>query len=217
LAAERRNETKRQNREAQSSLIKEVKEALAEGRPANVKVSENARHLKARWHAAAKEVAYKFLDLRRESWKSYSPFEKTKVRKELAAIIKFNPPLEPHVVDKYIAGHLRSARAVWKAHCLQHGDDDRHPNCPEEAWETLIKWWPTPACKEEAAGMALRRSKVARTSRTGRKGLVDRMDEQVSPTGSEMHAGLQKHGRLMCIIWGRKNELGGGCVCDPSQ
>ena len=210
LAAERRNQTRRSNREAHSTLVKEVKEALAEGRPPTVKVSEEHRHLKARWHAAAKEVAYKYLDMEKESWKSYSTFEKTTVHRELEAIIKCEPPLEPHVVDKYLAGHLRSARAVWKAHWLQHGDDARHPNCPEVAWEKLIKWWATDACKEEAAAMARRRSKVANMSRTGRKPLVDRMDEQVRQTSSELHLLLQKLGWLVCRIWGRKTAVGGG-------
>ena len=215
-AAERRNQTRRSNREAHTSLVKEVKEALAEGRPPTVKVSERPRHLKARWHAAAKEVAYKFLDLTKESWKSYSTFEKTAVRKEIDLIIKCNPPLEPHVVDKYLAGHLRSARAVWKAHWSQHGDDARHPNCPEAAWESLIKWWATDACKEEAAAMAHRRSKVANSSRTGRKALVDRMDEQVRRTSLGLHALLQKLGWLVCTIWGIETAMGGGCVCDVS-
>jgi hypothetical protein len=186
-AAERRNQTRRANREAHSSLLKEVKEALAGGRAPAVNVSEEQTHLKARWHAVAKEVAYKFLDLRKKSWRSYTMFEKAKVHKELDALYKFKPPLDPKKVDKYLAGHLRSARAAWKAHWLQHGDDARHPNCPEEAWEKLIKWWPTEACRDEAAAMAERRSKVQNSSRTGRKRLMDRMDEVVRRSNSEIH------------------------------
>jgi len=181
-AVARRNETRRLNREAQSSLLKEVKEALAGGRPPTVQVCESKRHLKARWHAAAKEIAYKFLDLRKERWRSYTHFEKSKVHKELDAIIKLKPPLDPADIDKFLASHLRSARATWKAHWMQYGDDARHPNCPEEAWASLIKWWPTEACKEEAAAMASRRAKVANSSKLGRKRLVDRMDEQVRRT-----------------------------------
>ena len=209
LAAERRNQTRRSNREANSSLVKEVKEALAEGRPPKVKVSEDHRHLKARWHAAAKEVAYKYLDLTKESWKSYTSHEKSTIRRELDELIKCEPPLDPHVVDKYLAGHLRSARAVWKAHWLQHGDGARHPNCPEVAWENLIKWWATDDCKKEAAAMAHRRSKVANSSRTGRKALKDRMDEQVRQTSSCVCC--CRNVVVWWVEYGEERLKGGGC------
>lgn len=109
-------------------------------------------------------------------------FEKAVVHKELNAQYKFDPPLDPKRVDKYLCGHLRSARAVWKTHWLQYGDDARHPNCVEEAWQKLIRWWPSQACKEEAAAMAERRSLVQNRSKTDRKRLVDRMDEHVRKT-----------------------------------
>jgi hypothetical protein len=46
----------------------------------------------------------------------------------------------------------------------------------------LIWWWPTQACKEEAAAMADRRLMVHNRSKMGRNRLVDRMDEQVKQT-----------------------------------
>lgn len=99
--------------------------------------------------------------------------------RELREMYTFEPPLDPLRVEKYLAAHLRSARAVWKAHWQKHGPDNRHPNCPEEAWAKLTKWWPTEECREEAARMAVRRSKVKGGSKTGRKALLDRMDEEV--------------------------------------
>lgn len=137
-AAARRNAMKSTNRQAQVTFAKEVKDSLAGGRPPSMKLDEDDTHLKSRWHATAKEVAYKFLDLRKESWKSYSIFDKGKVHKEINAIIKFDPPLDGKRIDKYLAGHLRSARAVWKAHWQRYGPDNRHHNCPEEAWAKLI-------------------------------------------------------------------------------
>lgn len=116
-----------------------MKDLLVEGRPPTLNVSEDETHLKARWYAAAKEIAYKLLDLRKEGWRGYSIFDKGKVHKELNAQYKLDPPLDPKRVDKYLAGHLRSSRAVWKAHWQRCGDFDRHHNCPEEAWEKLIQ------------------------------------------------------------------------------
>ena len=178
-AADRRNATRSANKQAHAAYTKEVKQALADGRPPEIKVSDQHTHLKARWHAAAKEVAYKFLDMRKEGWKSYTIFEKSRVHREIGEILKSDPPLDPKMVDKYLAGHLRSARAVWKAHWLLHGDDNRHPNCPEEAWEKLIRWWPTEQCMDQSAAMIRRRSMVHNASKTGRKSVMDRMDEQV--------------------------------------
>lgn len=60
--------------------------------------------MKTRWHAAAKEIAYKLLDLGKEGWKGYSIFEKRKVHKELNAQYKFDPPLDPKRVEEYLAG-----------------------------------------------------------------------------------------------------------------
>lgn len=176
-AAARRNAVRSSNKQANATFVKEAKESLASGRPPVLKVSEGKTHLKTRWQAAAKEVAYKFLDLRKQSWKSYSHFEKAKVHKELDAVYKFDPPLDPIEVEKYLASHLRSARAVWKAHWLRYGPDNKHFNCPEEAWQSLTKWWSTPECEEEATEMAERRSRVQKGSKTGRKALVERMDE----------------------------------------
>lgn len=119
------------------------------------------------------------MDLRKEGWKQYTHFELARVHKELDEKYKFEPPLDPGRVNKYLAGHLRSARASWKSHWTKHGDNDRHPNCPEEAWEKLIRWWPTEECQDQAATMAGRRAKVQKASTTGRKRLVDRMNDQV--------------------------------------
>ena len=177
--AEKKNETRSKNKQAHASFAREVKESLAAGRPPSISVSDQETHLKARWHSAAKEVAYKVLDMRKEGWKGYTMHDKGKLHKELNEKYKFDPPLDPQRVEKYLAGHFRSSRAVWKAHWLKHGDDDRHHNCPEDAWEQLIQWWPTEACREESAEMAVRRSRVQNGSKTGRKQLVDRMDEQV--------------------------------------
>jgi hypothetical protein len=179
-AAENRNLNRSANKQANVAHAKEVKEALAQGRRPKLIVKEGKTHLKTRWQAAAKEVAYKLLDLRKDSWKAYTDFEKSKVHKELEAKYKFEPALDPATINKYLANHLRSARATWKNHWLTHGDDGRHPNCPEEAWEKLIKWWPTEACQDQAAAMADRRSKVQKASNTGRKPLVDRMEDQVT-------------------------------------
>ena len=178
-SAERRNYTRRANKQANAALAKEVKEALSQGRLPTLNVKEDQTHLKSRWHTAAKEVAYKFLDLRKEGWKQYTHFELARVHKELDEKYKFEPPLDPGRVNKYLAGHLRSARASWKSHWTKHGDNDRHPNCPEEAWEKLIRWWPTEECQDQAATMAGRRAKVQKASTTGRKRLVDRMNDQV--------------------------------------
>jgi hypothetical protein len=142
-------------------------------------VKEDAKHLKARWHAAAKEVAYKLLDMRKKDWKQYTRFDKERVHKEIDKQYKFDPPLDPDRIDRFLANHLRSARAVWKSHWRRYGDENRHPNCPEEAWAKLILWWPTEACKDQSAAMAGRRSRVHKVSTTGRKGVVDRMEDQV--------------------------------------
>ena len=179
MAAERRKATRSTNKQAHASFVKEVKESMAEGRLPAVNVREDQTHLKARWHAAAKDAAYKLLDLTKEGWKDYNQFEKSRVYQEINTTYKFEPPLDPKRIDKYLAGHLRSSRAVWKAHWQRHGSDNRHPNCPEEAWQTLIQWWPTEACKEVAAAMAQRRSMVQNASKTGRKRIVDRMAEEV--------------------------------------
>jgi hypothetical protein len=144
-----------------------------------VKVVESETHLKTRWQSAAKEAAYKFLDLRKEGWKAYTAFERSKVHKEMRDIYKFDPVIVPSRVEKYLAQHFRSSRALWKAHWKAHGPENRHPGCPQEAWDKLIQWWPTEACKEESVSMANRRSKVQNRSKLGRKRLLDRMDEEV--------------------------------------
>lgn len=178
LAAERRNATRSTNKQVNATFVKEVKVSLAGGRPPEVNVSESQTHMKARWHLAAKEVAYKLLDLRKEGWKAYSMFEKAKVHKEMNKLYKFDLLIDPKRVENYLAQHFRSSRALWKAHWLKYGDDNRHPNCPKEAWDKLIKW-PTEACMEDSADMAGRRSKVLNKSKLGRKHLIDRMDEEV--------------------------------------
>ena len=147
--AEQQNDTKNSNRKANASFAKEVRDSLAQGRPPTLNVNEEETYLKTRWHSAAKEVAYIFLDIRKESWRAYTMFENTLVHKELNVQYKFDSPLDPKRVDKYLCRHLHSARAVWKAHWLQYGDDAWHPNCPEEAWQKLIRWWPSQACREE--------------------------------------------------------------------
>ena len=179
-AATKRNANRSTNKQVNKSFAKEMKDSLAEGRAPEINAIEDQPHLKARWHSIAKEAAYKILDLSKEGWKAYTFHEKRLVHNEIIDNHKFDPPLDPARIDKYLSAHLRSARAVWKAHWIKYGDEDRHPNCPETAWAKLILWWPTEKCMEESADMAGRRSRVQKGSRTGRKKLVDRMDEEVS-------------------------------------
>ena len=65
-AAERQKAGRSTNKHVQASFVKEVKDSLAAGRPPAINVSEDQTHLKARWHSAAKDAAYKLLDLRKE-------------------------------------------------------------------------------------------------------------------------------------------------------
>ena len=178
--ATKRNLVKSVNRKANASFAREMKDSLAAGRPPTRHVPEEETDLKARWHQAAKEVAYKMLDLRKDGWKEYTNFDKARVHKELRDVFKFDPPLDQKRVEKYLSGHLRTSRAVWKAHWTKYGASQRHHNCPEEAWEALTKWWPTEKCQKAAADMAARRAKVQGAGRTGRTSLIDRMSAEVS-------------------------------------
>jgi hypothetical protein len=175
----RRNMTRNKCRKANVSFAKELKESLATGQAATIRVVEEESHLKAIWHAAAKELAYKFLDLRKESWKDYTYFERSTIHNELNAQYKFDPPIDPKTIDHYLAGHLRTSRAVWKVHWKKYGAERRHPNCPEAAWQKLTQWWPTDECKEKAAEMASRRARVEKTSKVGPRSLISRMDAEV--------------------------------------
>ena len=176
----RRNLARSINRKAHTTFAKELKDSLATGQPATIKIPQSQTDLKSRWHAAAKEVAYKLLDMRKENWKEYSFFEKETVHREVNERYGFDPPIDPKRIDKYLSGHLRTARAVWKAHWQKYGDGQRHHNCPVAAWEKLIKWWCTEACQEESAEMANRRSRVQSNSKSGRTSLVDKLDGAVS-------------------------------------
>ena len=177
--AARRNLTRNSNRKANATFVKDLKVSLATGQPMAIKVPEDSNDLKATWHAAAKEIAYKLLDLTKESWKEYSIFEKSLVHNEVNEQFEFAHPIDPKRIDKYLSGHLRTSRAVWKAHWKKHGQNNRHHNCPEAVWEKLSQWWPTTACREEAEEMAGRRAMVQSGSKVGRSSVLDRMDEQV--------------------------------------
>lgn len=176
----RRNLTRNNNRKANTTFAKELKESLATGQQPTIKLAGDRTDLKATWHAAAKEVAYKFLDLRKESWKDYNIFEKNMVHNEVREQFKSDPPLDSKCIDKYLSGHFRTARAVWKAHWKKFGSMARHHNCPEEAWEKLTKWWQTDACQEEATEMARRRAHVEQNSTAGRISVEERMSVEVS-------------------------------------
>jgi hypothetical protein len=178
--AAQRNSTRNTNRKANTNFAKELKDSLATGQPTAIAVAEENNDLKGAWHAAAKEVAYKLLDLTKESWKDYSVFEKSVVHNELNAQFKFDPPIDAKRIDNFLSSHLRTSRAVWKAHWKKCGPSERHHNCPQGAWDKLCKWWPTAACQEQAAVMASRRARVARHSEVGRSSLLDRMDDHVS-------------------------------------
>lgn len=178
--AARRNLTRNTNRKANATFAKDLKESLATGQPTPIKVAEDQMDLKCTWHAAAKETAYKLLDLTKESWKDYTNHEKTTVHNEVNEQFKFDPPIDPKRIDKYLSCHLRTSRAVWKAHWKKFGPSQRHHNCPQSSWVKLCKWWPTAACQEQAAEMACRRARVERSSKVGRSSLMDRMDAQVS-------------------------------------
>ena len=57
-----------------------------------ISVAMEQTDLRGAWHTAAKEVAYKYLDLRKESWKDYTIHDKGVVHKELLAQFSCDPP-----------------------------------------------------------------------------------------------------------------------------
>jgi hypothetical protein len=56
-ACARRNAKRNTNRHAHTSFARKMKDSLVERRSPTLNVSEDETHLKARWHAAAKEIA----------------------------------------------------------------------------------------------------------------------------------------------------------------
>jgi hypothetical protein len=185
--AAQRNSTRNTNKKANTKFARELKDSLATGQPTAIAIAEENNDLKGAWHAAAKEVAYKLLDLTKESWKDYSIFQKSVVHNELNAQFKFDPPIDSKKIDNFLSSHLRTSRAVWKAHWKKFGPSERHHNCPQGAWDKLCKWWPTAACQEQAAVMASRRARVASHSKVGSRSLLERMDDQVSNQTSNFY------------------------------
>jgi hypothetical protein len=169
--AAQRNSTRNTNKKANTKFARELKDSLATGQPTAIAIAEENNDLKGAWHAAAKEVAYKLLDL----------------TKELNAQFKFDPPIDSKKIDNFLSSHLRTSRAVWKAHWKKFGPSERHHNCPQGAWDKLCKWWPTAACQEQAAVMASRRARVASHSKVGSRSLLERMDDQVSNQTSNFY------------------------------
>ena len=208
--AAKKSTTRSTNKQANAVFAKEMKDSVAGGRAPIITIAENETHLKARWHAAAKELAYKLMPFKKEGWKGYSTFEKGVIHQELNSRYKFDPPVDPKRVEKYLAGHLRSSRAVWKSHWLRYGDSKRHHNCPEDAWQELILWWPTEACKEESAQMVGRRSLVHNSSNTGRTALAVRMEEEVS----ENYAECVRHDLCNVNVYGHKWKTIQMCIVD---
>lgn len=159
---ERRAETRRRNRKAHVEFTKEIKSSIANGKRPTIKRSR--RHttgdLKSRWHSCVKEVAYSVLDLRIKEWGGYSTHSKKMLHEEIKSRFSFDPPVTEKEINRYLAGHLRSQRGVWKLHWEKFGENNKHPGCPVEAWQTLVKWWPTPAAMDEATEMAARRAMV---------------------------------------------------------
>lgn len=159
---ERKAELRRRNRKAHIEFTKEIKSSIAAGKRPTIKRSRRGTtgDLKSRWHSAVKEVAYSVLDLRIKEWGGYSTHDKKMLHDEIKSRFSFDPPVTEKEINRYLAGHLRSQRGVWKLHWEKFGENNKHPGCPVEVWQTLVKWWPTPAAKDEATEMAARRAMV---------------------------------------------------------
>ena len=212
-SAAKKNLTKNTNRKANAKFAKDLKDSLATGQPMQITVAEPTTDLKSAWHAAAKEVAYKFLDLTKESWKEYNHFEKDRVHREVNEQYKFDPPIDPKRIDKFLSCHLRTSRAVWKAHWKKYGTSNRHPNCPELAWQKLTRWWPTAVCIAEAAEMASRRAKVEKTSKVGRSSLMERMDDEVSNIETAICIALISNYFISLLRYYARNASQQKCTC----
>ena len=112
-AARRRSRIRKTNKQANATYALQMKELLTGGRTPTITATKTDTHLKSRWHAAAKTIVYNLMEFK-EGWKGYSIFEKGLIHQEPNAQYKFDSPMDLKLMEKYLAGHLRTSRAVWK-------------------------------------------------------------------------------------------------------
>ena len=177
LTKERKNARKRELRKTNNVFTDELRRSLASGGTPVIELPSNEAGIvtsgKFRWHQAVKAVAYRVLDLTIMNWAHQSKRDVKRFHEELQKEYRFVPELDKHCVEKYLKGHLRSSRAVWKQVWTDTGDLMKPQNCPTEVWEVLIKWWPTTVAKATAESMKDIRTRVKSLHRLGRKNLAE--------------------------------------------
>jgi hypothetical protein len=175
---------KKESRRRLYNYRKEVRRCLEEARPIRVRCETNEIGeicgLKTKFEDAVKSVAYSILDLNARSFACHSRKSIKFVDEEARKQFEFYPyPLREGYTERYLREHLKQTRNKWKSWWLAYGDSTRPHDCPDDVWRSWIRYWKTPAAKEESMKGKERRSKARTPSRTGRKRSSDAYEDEV--------------------------------------
>jgi hypothetical protein len=64
-------------------------------------------------------------------------------------LFRFDPPLKPGIIEKYVQEHLSFVRQKWRKVGKVGGDATRPNGCPTNAWPKLVRYWKIPHAEHE--------------------------------------------------------------------
>ncbi|KAG0572700.1 hypothetical protein KC19_VG118400 [Ceratodon purpureus] len=121
---------------------------------------------RTRWHRAVREIAKRTLDYSVREHKKYPREWKwtiDTIQKELSGMFTFDHiPVRRDVLGKYVAGFIANDRSKWKAHSIEN-NYSKYPECPDEAFQLLDKYWKSTEGQLESEPMKEKRSCVGTT------------------------------------------------------
>jgi hypothetical protein len=121
------------------------------------------------WQSRLKSYMYGFLDFGIWEIRKQPRANLDKIYAKMNEDFTYSPePLNKNAMYEYIRARLRDLRSKWKKKWEEEGD--KPSECPQAAWETLIKHWSTEKVMAEAEKMKKARGAVKNPSHVGRGG-----------------------------------------------
>lgn len=172
--------SRKECRQSKAKAYQAIRDAHAQGIKAKylITTSPDGEILsgKLKWCAAVRTSAFRTLDFKIREYKKHSHhwnWAIERIEKEVDDHFAYTHPLRKGSIQEYVRDHVIKDRHKFKKHWVAT-NGEQHPDCPDEAFAVLDKYWRTDAAKDESEKMKGVRSAGKKRSRSSSAPASDR-------------------------------------------
>ena len=110
-------------------------------------------------HRIIRATASRYLKLTVIKFRDHSDDDLRNVKEDLNKRFVFDANLKPNYVLSFLESSMKNIRYVFHKHWIETGQGEKHEDCPDKYFPSLVKYW-----KSKEAEQELRQQKAERAA-----------------------------------------------------